>query len=98
MYIFGIVVATRDKGPVGRASAALKDQLPSRFPGYRFEFFDSSHVILEMAEALLFRVLGGGLSGMNDEIIRKVPSNNLVLTIQAAVDEIVVKAKAMSLN
>jgi len=38
MYVFGVVVSDSDETPVGRASAALKAELPSLFPEHGFEF------------------------------------------------------------
>jgi hypothetical protein len=59
--------------------AAHRLKLPTCFPGYRFEFFDSSHVIPRMADKLLFRVLGGRFPSADYEIVSKVPAHDLVL-------------------
>jgi hypothetical protein len=85
---FGIVVACSDEGPIGRASAALKDQLPTCFPATGLSSSTPSHVIPEMADKLLFRVLG-----RTTKFVSKVPAHDLVLTIQAAVDDIVVERR-----
>jgi hypothetical protein len=98
MYIFGIVVPDSDETPAGRASAALRVQLPTFFPEYRFEFLSCKDVGLEKAEELLFHVLGAGLIGNGDEVVGELPSHDLAHTIQVAVDEIVTKAKARSVN
>jgi hypothetical protein len=38
MFMFGVVVAGSDETAVGRASAALRAQLPTIFPEHVFEF------------------------------------------------------------
>jgi hypothetical protein len=60
MYMFGIVVADSDKTPIGRASAALRAQLPAIFPEHIFKFVEPeqiSDVEPGEAEELLFHVL-----------------------------------------
>jgi hypothetical protein len=60
MYMFGIVVADSDKTPIGRASAALRAQLPAIFPEHIFKFVEPeqiSDVEPREAEELLFHVL-----------------------------------------
>jgi hypothetical protein len=100
MYIFGIVVPDDDETPAGRASAALKRQLPTRFPEYRFEFFGATE--LEPASGVEppapFHVLAAGMLGADDEVGGDVASHDLVSIVQAAVDGIVAAAKAKSLN
>lgn len=38
MYVFGVVLSDADEAPIGRASVALKAELPSLFPEHDFEF------------------------------------------------------------
>jgi hypothetical protein len=38
MYVFGVVLSDADETPIGRASVALKAELPSLFPEHGFEF------------------------------------------------------------
>jgi hypothetical protein len=38
MYVLGVVVTDADETPTGRASEALRAQLPGLFPEHRFEF------------------------------------------------------------
>jgi hypothetical protein len=48
MYVFGIVVATSDETPIGRASEALRTELPDVFPEFVFDFIDPEGVELEL--------------------------------------------------
>jgi hypothetical protein len=36
MYVFGVVLSDADETPIGRASVALKAELPSLFPDLNF--------------------------------------------------------------
>jgi hypothetical protein len=60
MYVFGVVVSDADETPIGRASVALKAELPSLFPEHGFEFLgpqDLREIGPAEANRLLFRVL-----------------------------------------
>jgi hypothetical protein len=60
MYVFGVVVSDADETPIGRASVALKAELPSLFPEHGFEFLgpqDLTEIGPAEADRLLFRVL-----------------------------------------
>lgn len=84
MYMFGIVVADRDETPIGRASAALRAQLPAIFPEHFFEFVEPEQladVEPREAEELLFHVLAA-----DDEPLNEIASPDIVQTIQMAVE------------
>jgi hypothetical protein len=102
MYVFGIVVAGSDETPIGRASAALRTQLPAIFPEHAFEFLGPKELTAvepREAEELLFHVLAAEARSMNnDEALSEIASPDLVQTIQAAVDEIVSTTKNRNLN
>src|SRR3954464_5597609 len=67
MYVFGIVVTTSDATPVGRASDALRAQLPGMFPEFAFEFVGPEELESELApHELLFRVLGAEVHRESD--------------------------------
>jgi hypothetical protein len=102
MYMFGIVVADSDETPIGRASAALRAQLPAIFPEHVFEFVEPeklSDVEPREAEELLFHVFAAEARRViDDEPLNEIASPDIVRTIQMAVDKIVAKAKARSVN
>jgi hypothetical protein len=102
MYFFGVVVAGSDESPTGRASEALRGQLPALFPEHRFEFLDPgelSELPLGQAERLLFRVLGSEVRDDDtDRLIAECPPDDLVQAVQTEVDKIVVAAKTRGIN
>jgi hypothetical protein len=101
MYVFGVVVSDADETPIGRASAALRDELPPLFPEHGFEFLgpeDLRDLAPEEAARLLFHVLASQVRDTDDSPVTDLASPELVLTIQHCVDRIVVAAKARSIN
>jgi hypothetical protein len=67
MYAFGIVVTTSDATPAGRASEALRTQLPGMFPEFVFELVGPEELESERApHELLFRVLGAEVQRESD--------------------------------
>ena len=49
MYVFGIVVSGSDGSPVGRASDALRAELPGVFPKFVFDFVGPEELELDRA-------------------------------------------------
>jgi len=100
MYASGVVVTTSDATPAGRASDALRTQLPDIFPEFVFEFVGPEELVSEMApHELLFRVLGAEVTRESDgETISEEVTFEMVQTVQAAVDKIVIAAKAKGIN
>jgi hypothetical protein len=100
MYVFGIVVTTSDATPAGRASEALRTQLPGMFPEFAFEFVGPEELESELApHELLFRVLGADVQRESDgETISEEVTYEMVQAVQAAVDKIVAAAKARGIN
>jgi hypothetical protein len=101
MYVFGIVVSVSDETPNGRASAALRLQLPGLFPEHVVEFYDPTttpELRPEQWETLLFEVLGSELRDDDNNLLVECPPYELVQTVQAEVDKIVAAAKARSVN
>src|SRR5262245_3849276 len=97
MYVFGVVVTDADETPTGRASEALRVELPTLFPEHRFEFLiqnELPQIGRLKARALLFHVLASQICGGDDELA----SPELLQTIQDSIDRIVATAKARSLN
>jgi predicted ATPase len=97
MYMFGIVVTGSDDTPMGRASAALRVQLPTLFPEHGFQFLDLVEVP-ELQLQHLFRVLASEIRNDADEVVISSPSDALVETVQAEVDKIVETAGARGVN
>jgi hypothetical protein len=102
MYLFGVVVTDADETPMGRASQALRAELPRLFPEHRFEFLNPSELPkigkLE-ARALLFHVLASQVCVEDEEPdLSELASPELLQAIQDSVDRIVATAKARSLN
>jgi hypothetical protein len=102
MYLFGVVVTDADETPMGRASQALRAELPRLFPEHRFEFLNPSELPkigkLE-ARALLFHVLASQICVEDEEPdLSELASPELLQAIQDSVDRIVATAKARSLN
>jgi hypothetical protein len=101
MYVFGIVVSASDDSLVGRASAALRLQLPELFPEHGFEFVpqeELTEVQPTAREELLFRVLATEVHNEDEELIAECAGPELVGEIQAAVDKIVAAAKRRNAN
>jgi hypothetical protein len=102
MYVFGVVVSDSDETPVGRASGALKAELPSPFPEHGFEFLgpqDLTEIGPTEADRLLFRVLASQVrDAEHEEMVSNLASPELVLQIQDCVNRIVAAAKARSIN
>ena len=102
MYVFGVVLSDADETPIGRASVALKAELPSLFPEHGFEFLgpqDLTEISPAEADRLLFRVLASQVRDTDyGEIVSDLASPELVLQIQACVNRIVAAAKARSIN
>jgi hypothetical protein len=101
MYVFGVVVSDADETPTGRASAALRVELPPLFPEHGFEFLgpdDLRELGPEEAARLLFHVLASQVRSRDDVVVGDLASPELVLKIQDCVDRIVVAAKARSIN
>jgi hypothetical protein len=102
MYLFGVVVTDADETPMGRASQALRAELPRLFPEHRFEFLNPSELPkigkLEARE-LLFHVLASQVCVEDEEPdLSELASPELLQAIQDSVDRIVATAKARSLN
>ena len=100
MYVFGVVLSDADETPIGRASVALKAELPSLFPEHGFEFLgpqDLTEIGQAEADRLLFRVLASQV-GNTDHGVSDLASPELVLEIQNCVNRIVAAAKARSIN
>jgi hypothetical protein len=102
MYVFGVVVSDADETPIGRASVALKAELPSLFPEHGFEFLgpqDLREIGPAEANRLLFRVLASQVRDTeHEEMVSDLASPELVLLIQDCVNRIVAAAKARSIN
>jgi hypothetical protein len=102
MYVFGVVVTDADETPIGRASEALRAELPPLFPEHRFEFLNPSElpqIGKVQARALLFHVLASQICAEDDEVdISELASPELLQSIQDSVDRIVATAKARTLN
>jgi hypothetical protein len=103
MYVFGVVVTDADETPIGRASDALRVELPPLFPEHRFEFLNPSElpqIGKVQARALLFHVLASQICASDDEEVdvSELASVELLQTIQDSVDRIVATAKARTLN
>jgi hypothetical protein len=102
MYVFGVVVTDADETPMGRASQALRAELPRLFPEHRFEFLNPSELpkIGELeARELLFHVLASQICVEDEEPdLSELASPELLQTIQDSVDRIVATAKARTLN
>jgi hypothetical protein len=56
MHVFGVVLSDADETPIGRASVALKAELPSLFPEHGFEFLGPQH-LTEIGQAEAARLL-----------------------------------------
>jgi len=99
MYIFGIVVSENDCTPTGRASAAVRAQLPALFPEHDFQFYQPKE-LRKLAPELgpqevnkfLFRVVGTTIPN-TDEIVDERAAREMIETIQAVVDRTVAAAK-----
>jgi hypothetical protein len=82
MYVFGVVVTDADETPIGRASEALRAELPTLFPEHRFEFLNPSELpqIGKLkARALLFHVLASQIcTGDEDLYLSVLASPELV--------------------
>jgi hypothetical protein len=102
MYVFGVVVTDSDETPTGRASEALRAELPTLFPEHRFEFLNPSELPQlgkREAQALLFHVLVSQMCAEDEEPdLSELASPELLQTIQDSVDRIVAAAKARTLN
>ena len=101
MYVFGIVVSGSDGTPVGRASDALRVELPRVFPKFVFDFVGPEELELDsrLPGELLFRVLAADVQRVSDgKTISEDPTFEMIQTIQEAVDKIVVAAKAKAIN
>jgi hypothetical protein len=101
MYVFGIVVSGSDGTPVGRASDALRAELPGMFPKFVFDFVGSEELNLDSGAPgdFLFRVLAADVQRSSDgETISEEATFEMVQAVQDAVDKIVTAAKAKSIN
>ena len=91
MYVFGIVVSTSDdQTPVGRASDALRAELPGVFPDFFFDFVGPEELELEAGrpDEILFQVLAAEVHRVSDgKTISEEASFEMVKTIQAAVEQ-----------
>ena len=102
MYVFGVVVTDADETPTGRASEALRTELPGLFAEHRFEFFNPRELpqigSIETS-ALLFHVLASQVCSSDEDVdLSELPSSELVQKIQDSVDRIIAAAKTRSLN
>ena len=80
MYVFGVVVTDADETPTGRASEALRAELPSLFPEHRFEFLNPNElpqIGKVKARALLFHVLASQICGAPMALITLVDAGPL---------------------
>ena len=101
MYVFGIVVSDSDGTPVGRASDALRAELPGVFPKFVFDFVGPEELELDLRKPgeLLFRVLAADVQRVRDgKTISEEATFEMIQTIQEAVDKIVIAAKAKAIN
>ena len=101
MYVFGIVVSGSDGTPVGRASDALRAELPGVFPKFVFDFVGPEELELDSPKPgeLLFRVLAADVQRVSDgKTISEEATFEMIQSIQAAVDKIVIAAKAKAIN
>lgn len=102
MYLFGVVVTDAEETPMGRASEALRAELPGLFPDYRFEFLNPRElpqIGRVETRSLLFRVLASQVCSSDEELdLSELASPELVQTIQDSVNRIVAAAKTRSLN
>jgi hypothetical protein len=102
MYVFGVVVTDADETPTGRASEALRAELPTLFPEHAFEFLNPSELpqIGKLkARALLFHVLASQMcAGDEEPDPSDLASPELLQTIQDSVDRIVAAVKIRSIN
>ena len=102
MYVFGVVVTDADETPTGRASEALRVELPTLFPEHRFEFLNPNElpqIGKAKARALLFHVLASQISDGDEELdLSELASPELLQSIQDSVDRIVAAAKARTFN
>jgi hypothetical protein len=102
MYLFGVVVTDADETPTGRASEALRAELPILFPEHRFEFLNPRELPqIGSVETctLLFHVLASEISSSGEDIdLSELASPELLQIIQDSVDRIVAAAKTRSYN
>jgi len=101
MYVFGIVVSASDATPVGRASDALRAELPGTFPKFIFDFVGPEELDMDARNPgeLLFRVLTADVQRVRDgKTISEEATFEMIQTIQEAVDKIVAAAKAKAIN
>ena len=66
--MFGIVVSASDATPVGRASDALRAELPGTFPKFIFDFVGPEELDMDARNPgeLLFRVLTADVQRVRD--------------------------------
>jgi hypothetical protein len=98
MAVFGIVIPVEDETPNGRACAALRRQLPNRFPEHHFEFINQSEVKGQGLDVSFFQALGAHVTDEEGDEVSEGPGPYLLEKVQAAVDEIVDTAKTRSVN
>jgi hypothetical protein len=101
MYVFGVVVSANNETPIGRASAALRVQLPALFPEHSIEFIDQKEIQAlgpERPDEMLFLVFGAAVRMDDDELSGDLASHEVIETIQASVDKIVAATKTRNLN
>jgi hypothetical protein len=102
MYVFGVVVSDADETPTGRASEALRAELPGLFPEHRFEFLNPNElpqIGKVKARALLFHVLASQICADDEELDPfELAAPELLQSIQDSVDRIVAAAKARTFN
>ena len=99
--MFGIVVSGSDGSPVGRASDALRAELPAVFPKFVFDFVGPEELDMDARNSgeLLFRVLTADVQRVRDgKIISEEATFEMIQTIQETVDKIVAAAKAKAIN
>lgn len=93
MYLFGVVVTDAEETPMGRASEALRAELPGLYPR------ELPQIGRVETRSLLFRVLASQVCSSDEELdLSELASPELVQTIQDSVNRIVAAAKTRSLN
>jgi hypothetical protein len=99
-HYFVIVLPIDDGTPAARAAAALRYQLPTRFPEHHFDFMDQAEMKTQGASRAVsdFQVLGSEVKDSQNNILSECAPYELTVEIQAAVAEIVAATKLRNVN
>jgi hypothetical protein len=100
--LFLVIVPRADESPAGRAAAALRRELPARFPEHDFEFMEpaaAERLGIPKARDMIFNVLSKRLETEDrSEVLAEGASLEVHQHISKFVEQIVAATKRRSSN